>query len=387
MGELNSPLLFDFKLTKAQERRALFLHKKSIIVDMHYGGPVIYNKCLINFLRKLISTKTSLPQIINKINQIRTEMIVDGKLPEYKKLWDISGVTVGCKTVGIFDKTPYFFTFKKTLRDIELTFLEINNFNWLNKITRYEDIINTKRLNRHGFILKLENTTQLGLNFKRKIDLLYNLGVRIIQLTYNTKNNVGCGRMALKDSGITSFGKRVIRYLNEKGILIDVSHCGPRTTKEAIKYSRFPVIATHTFCKEIYDHPRGITNEEIQLLAKRGGIIGILINPSFFTTKEQISINDLLEHIDYAVKIAGVEHVGIGTDWDCSLPSVLSNFLKKTGLIGKYYDPTKKIIGYRDPRDWLNIIRGLISREYRDNEIKAIIGGNFLRVFRKIRKI
>jgi len=199
MEELKFYSLFNFGLTKSQEKRATFLHKKSIIVDMHYGGPIIYNRCLINFLKKLIRQKKTLPQIINKINQIRTKMIIKGELPEYKRIWDVSGVTIGCKTVGIFDNSPYFFTFKKTLQDIELTSPEITNLNWLNKITRYEDIINTKRLNRHGFILKLENTTQLGLNFKRKIDLLYNLGVRIIQLTYNTKNNVGCGHMTLED--------------------------------------------------------------------------------------------------------------------------------------------------------------------------------------------
>lgn len=374
---MSSPLLFDFKLSKTQEERALLLTKKNIIVDMHFGGPIIYNNYLMSLLKELISKKNTIPQIINKINQERTKTIISKKLPQYKKWWDTSGVTVGCKTVGIFDKSTRFFTFKKAIEDIGLVLLEINSLGWLHKITKYKDILDIKKKNEHGFILRLENTTQIGLDFK-KIDLFYNLGIRIIQLTYNTKNYAGFGCMAKKDFGLTSFGKKLIKYLNKRKILIDVSHCGPKTTMETIRYSENPIIATHTFCKTLCEHPRGKTDEEIRYLAKKGGVIGILINP-FFLEEGKISIENFLDHIDFAVRIAGIEHVGIGTDWDCTLPPILANYFNK-----KRISWGRKVKGYRDARDWLNVVRGLVARGYKDNQIKAIIGGNFLRVFKKV---
>lgn len=91
-----------------------------------------------------------------------------------------------------------------------------------------------------------------------------------------------------------------------------------------------------------------------------------------------------MDHIDYAVRVVGVEHVGIGTDWDCTLPSLLKDYLNECAISDKWYDWGRKTEGYRDARDWLNIIRGLISRGYKDDEIKAIIGGNFLRIFKTV---
>ncbi len=374
---MSSPLLLNFKLSKTQEERALLLAKKNIIVDMHFGGPIIYNNDLITLLKELTSTEKPLHQIINKINQERIKIIISGRLPQYKEWWKTSGVTIGCKTVGIFDKSNRFFTFKKTIEDIGLVLSKIDYLSWLHKITKYEDILNIKKKNEHGFILRLENITQTGLDLK-KIDLFYNLGIRIIQLTYNTKNYVGCGCMSKEDSGLTNFGKKFIEYLNKRKILIDVSHCGPKTTIETIRHSKAPVIATHTFCKSLYEHPRGKTDEEIQYLAKKGGVVGILINP-LFIAKEKTSIEHFLDHIDFAVRIAGIKHVGVGTDWDCTLPSILTDYFNKQDVSWG-----KKVKGYRDARDWVNIIRGLIARGYNDNQIKAIIGGNFLRVWKKV---
>jgi membrane dipeptidase len=153
---------------------------------------------------------------------------------------------------------------------------------------------------------------------------------------------------------------------------------------EIIQYSKVPVIATHTFCKALYNHPRGKSDEEIKYLAKKGGMVGILINPSFFTRHFGFSVSDFLDHIDHAIKIAGIKHVGIGTDWDTTLPALLRDYLTKLNLYSRWYDWRKETKGYRDQRDWINIIKGLISRGYKENEIKAIIGENFLRIFKEV---
>lgn len=375
--------MLNLESNKHQEKQALLFRAKSIIVDMHNGGPIIYNPFLLRVVKKLISESDSFSEIINKINKVSHNLLISHPeyKKEYKKWWDKSGITVACKTVGIFSKTP--FTYKKTIEDIGLVCSQIDQIDWLVKITKYKDILEAKKSRRRGFILRLENITPLGRNFEG-IDLFYNLGIRIIQVTYNNKNKVGYGCMSRKDEGLTDYGKRFINYLNKKGILIDVSHCGPRTTIETIRYSKVPVIATHTFCKSLYNHPRGKSDEEIRYLAKKGGIVGISINPAFFTRYSNFSIFDFLDHIDYAVKIVGIKHVGIGTDWDTTLPTLLEKYLTKFNIYSRWYDWRKETKGYSDQRDWINIIKGLISRGYKESEIKAIIGENFLRVFKKV---
>jgi len=371
------------ELEKYQKKQVLLLRKKNIIIDMHNGGPIIYTPFLLKVVKKLISEGYAFSEIINQVNKISHNLLIhnlDYKR-EYKKRWDISGITVACRTVGIFGQSP--FSYKKTIEDIGLICSQIDHTEWLVKITKYKDILKAKKFHKHGFILRLENITPLGRNFE-KIELFYNLGVRIIQLTYNDKNNVGCGCMSRKDTGLTEYGKRIIKYLNKKRILIDVSHCGPRTTMEIIQYSQIPVIATHTFCKALYNHPRGKSDEEIKYLAKKGGIIGISINPSFFTRYSHFSISNFLDHIDHVVRIVGINHIGIGTDWDTTLPPLLKNFLTKFNIYSRWYDWRKETEGYRDQRDWINIIKGLISRGYKEDEIKAIIGGNFLKIFKKV---
>jgi membrane dipeptidase len=246
----------------------------------------------------------------------------------------------------------------------------------------------------------------LGLD---SIDLFYNLGIRIIQLTYNLRTLAGNGCMERNDSGLSIFGLKIIERMNKLGMLIDVSHCGVQTTLDSIEASKDPIAFTHTGCKAIFDHPRSKTDETIQALAKKGGYIGIYAPAYFlgFPAREKGTLKEFLDHIDHAVNIAGVEHVGIGTDLGVrSRSPEQMRELKSEELFKIDFGPSRFWQGWKpehhvDDRsadnfgiftdewanswvNWPNNTIGLISRGYSDKEIKGIIGENFLKILEKV---
>ena len=155
---------------------------------------------------------------------------------------------------------------------------------------------------------------------KGKIDrlrLLNDFGVRVIQLTYNRRSELGDGCLEPENRGLTPFGQTVVERMNQLGMLVDLSHCGRRTTTEAIGASKMPVSITHAGCVTVADTPRNKTDEAMKLLADCGGVIGIYFMP-FLRTKGDATATDVIQHLEYALKVCGEDHVGIGTDGSIS---------------------------------------------------------------------
>ncbi|MBA7678679.1 hypothetical protein ES703_86957 [subsurface metagenome] len=182
---------------------------------------------------------------------------------------------------------------------------------------------------------------------------------------------------------------QVVKRLNQLGILVDVSHCGYQTTMDAINISSAPVAATHSFCRKLHDHPRGDTDEQLKMLADKNGYLGIVVYPSFIAPPgRQASLDDFLDHLEHAVAIMGVDKVGIGTDYGKVVPEPLQARLREEGMrlghLKGYTGGAGATEGYKDHREWTNFTRGLVSRGYTDDEIKGILGGNFLRILEQV---
>jgi membrane dipeptidase len=243
------------------------------------------------------------------------------------------------------------------------------------------DIIKAKEEGKAGIIFGFQDTQPL----EGKLELLKifkALGVKIIQITYNEANLMGTGCGEKKDAGLSFLGREAIKRMNKLGILIDLSHVGDVTSLEAIELSDKPVVFSHSNARSLCNNVRNKPDELIKALAEKGGVIGVNAYPAFLNEKpKQASITDLLNHIDYLVNLVGVNHVGIGLDLIEGKEEQIAETLKKRPDIwGTVYSYPKDI---NTITKFPNIVKGLVERGYSNNDVKKIIGENFLRVYRE----
>src|SRR6185369_1049994 len=176
------------------------------------------------------------------------------------------------------------------------------------------DLKRIKKSSRIGIILGLQNSE----HFRRPddVDFFFSLGQRVSQLTYNSRNLIGNGSTERRDDGISDFGVAIVGRMNKLGMVVDVSHCGDRTTLDSFEISKKPVLITHANCRALVPHPRCKTDEAIKKMAANGGVMGITGVRMFVKVDEPTTIEDALNHFDHVAKLVGVEHVGVGSDSD-----------------------------------------------------------------------
>jgi membrane dipeptidase len=174
------------------------------------------------------------------------------------------------------------------------------------------DILRSKRGSKIGVVYGFQNAAMLGGDAGR-VELFANLGVRVFQLTYNPAGALGDGSMAPENRGLTEFGREAIARINAARAMVDLSHSGQRTCLEAARASSAPISINHTGCRALVDLPRNKTDEELRLVAERGGFIGIYFMP-FVNARSVCTAADVALHIEHAVNVCGEDHVGIGTD-------------------------------------------------------------------------
>jgi membrane dipeptidase len=247
------------------------------------------------------------------------------------------------------------------------------------------DIHAAKMAGKTGFILGFQDTNPLA----DKLHLLrvyHELGVRIIQLTYNFENRVGFGCQAPEDHGLTDFGRQVITEMNRLGILIDLSHCGPRTTLEAIDCSEKPVAITHANAASQFPHPRHKSDEAIKACAARGGVIGAVAFPAMLTSSLPATLDDYVNAIDVLVNLAGIDHVAIGPDLMEEMPPevvavVLAGLPVDAVNVMKSVPPLADFVS---AADMPNITARLLARGYSAQDTQKIMGGNWLRLYGRV---
>lgn len=227
------------------------------------------------------------------------------------------------------------------------------------------------------------------------VELFYGLGQRVSQLTYNDKNDLGCGAFVDEDSGLTSYGKEIIRRMNEVGMGVDVSHCGDRTTMDAINCAEAPVLITHGACRGIAKGvARAKTDEAIKAMAKTGGVIGIPILRFMIRNQEPVELSHFLDHIDYVTQLVGIDHVGIGSDQclyteETAGIDYCKNRLENAPPKYQTHSNDKYMISIENlnhPFRTYDIAEGLLRRKYDEKDIQKVLGGNFKRALEKIFK-
>jgi membrane dipeptidase len=261
----------------------------------------------------------------------------------------------------------------------------------LMKILRGSDIQAAKSTKRVGIIYGCQDTTMLEGDLKR-LAVFADLGVRVVQPTYNIRNLMGDGCLETADGGLSKLGYQFIAEMNRLNLLLDLSHAGPRTIAEGIAASKAPLAITHTGCRDLVDLPRNTRDSELRALADRGGVAGIYFMP-FLRASGQPHAADLIRHIEHAVNVCGEDHVGLGTDGSLSgvplTDAYRAHFKKdeeariKAGFAapGESADVLTIVPEYNDPLRFNRLAEDLSSRGWPDSRIDKLLGVNFARLF------
>ncbi|MCC2981403.1 dipeptidase [Sphingomonas sp. IC-11] len=264
----------------------------------------------------------------------------------------------------------------------------------LSKVASAADILRARETGRIGVIYGFQNTTMLGDDASRA-DVFADLGVRVIQLTYNPANAVGSGSMAPENGGVTAFGRTVIERLNHNRVMVDLSHSGERTCLEAARHSAQPISINHTGCRALTDLPRNKTDAELRLVAERGGFVGIYFMP-FLNPKSVASAADVVAHIEHAINICGEDHVGIGTDGGTTAvddmiayraairQEIAERRAAGIGAKGENPDTLPFVEDLSGPGQFRKLIGLLEQRGHKAARIEKVMGMNFIRYARDV---
>jgi membrane dipeptidase len=233
--------------------------------------------------------------------------------------------------------------------------------------TKAEHIVNAKARKQVCGLLSIEG----GEAIEGSLSLLrsfYRSGVRAMGLTWNQRNDLadGVGEKSAR-SGLTDLGISVVKEMERLGMLVDVSHLSESSFWGVDQVSERPYIASHSNARALASHPRNLTDKQIEALGKKGGVIGIVYCPAFVDDDtEKVSLARLCDHIDHIKKIAGIDHVGLGSDFDGfgvapGSPQVL-----------------------KDVSEMPRLTEELLGRGYTEEEVKKVLGGNWLRVYKEV---
>jgi membrane dipeptidase len=254
------------------------------------------------------------------------------------------------------------------------------------------DIHDAKTAGRLGIILGFQDTVPFEDDLAG-LDDFHGMGVRIVQLTYNVRNRIGSGSLVPEDTGLTDLGREAVARMDELGIVVDLSHCGARTTLDGIRASTNPVGITHSGCRAVFDHPRSKDDETLRAMADGGGVLGIYLMP-FLNPSGPPAAEDVLVHIEHALDVCGEDHVGIGSDQGIVPLDVSGDFPQRfaevsaerseLGIAAPREDTIPFVPELNHPRR-LETIAGLMeSRGHSGRVIEKVMGANFMRLFEEV---
>jgi len=215
-----------------------------------------------------------------------------------------------------------------------------------------------KHLGKKSIMLGIEN----GHALDGKIENLRHFaqrGIVYMTLCHNGDNDIcDSARGSQTWGGVSDFGKQVIREMNRLGIMVDLSHAHEKSFYDALELSQTPIVCSHSSCRALCDHPRNLTDDQMRALAAKGGVMQVTLYKGFLVKDGQATIEDAMRHLEHAIDVMGIDHVGLGTD----------------------FDGDGGIVGLANSSELPNFTRQLLKRQFSEEDIQKIWGGNFIRV-------
>ncbi|WP_435320963.1 dipeptidase [Haloarchaeobius sp. TZWSO28] len=350
------------------------------------------------------------------VNEAVREMVADGKSkaesweaiwdhevrrfetdPDFraavKEIYDTAGVDILSVTPWTHD--PSVSERAGQRRDLSRWQSRFDSADWLHKVTTPDEARQVAADGDVGIVLNTQNAGGAIDGSIERIDVLYNEGVRLFQLTYNYQNLLGTGCNDPAEGGLSKFGRSVVDRINQLGGVVDVSHCGKQTTLDVIEYSDEPVAVTHATCQSVSHHYRGKSDEEIEALAAADGYMGIVTLPWFIAPGvDEPTLDIFVEHLSYAADIMGADNIGLGTDFypaDSRFPRELLEYYKDH-IVELGFDREKVerrniaagIGEFETYEDW-PVIRERLGEQFSAAELDGILGENFLSFWERSR--
>lgn len=375
--------------------RGLRLHAESLVFDTYGFSP----RAAVDGEALAAAVEAGASDI--ELKDLREEMTMTRYVAdpveeqEYREAWRASGVTCIFQNAGEEGQDPL----RLLKRLARFTFVTDLLRGFVSKAATPDDIEEAKRAGRHCLYFTGNGVplTQQWVSVPdelRYLRVFFQLGIRMMHLTYQRRNMIGDGCGEPSDAGLSDFGRAVIAEMNRVGVIPDCAHSGWQTSLESAQQSSLPVVASHTTCAALDSRPhvRSKPDEVIRAIADTGGYIGICCIPRFLRGSGDIQM--LLNHIDHVTQKFGVEHVGIGTDIAyASQNSAAEN--RKVPRTARKREEFRMLWPADDFRttgtmtdslawtNWPLFAVGLVQRGYRDDEIRQILGGNAMRVARE----
>lgn len=346
------------------------LHKRVLTLDTHCDTPMFFPQG-VQFDRRD-------PRILvdlHKMTEGRQDAVTMVAYLPQPKIGETFSSKIDLK--GIRDHNPELLARYPALREetprinptqyADLIFDKIESI--VQKNSRYlsiartpADLYNDKRNGRKSIMLGIEN----GLAIERELANLKHFaqrGVVYITICHNGDNDIcDSARGCNTHDGVSSFGEKVIREMNDLGIMVDLSHGGEKSFYDALDISRVPIVCSHSNCKALCDVPRNLTDDQLRALAAKGGVAHTTLYSGFLRKDGEASVLDAVDHLEHAIRIMGIDHVGIGTD----------------------FDGDGGVRGMADSSELINFTIRLLRRKYSERDIEKIWGGNWLRVMAQV---
>ncbi len=268
---------------------------------------------------------------------------------------------------------------KRAFEIIENMSVEITNNQDIFKIIRkYDDIKEAKDTNKLAIVIGSEGLSYIGKNINL-INALYMLGVRHATLTWNEQNDLATGVKGDPNRGLTQYGIEAVKRLEQLGMIVDVSHANEKTFWDICQLTTKPFIASHSNCKALCSAARNLTDEQLKAIAQKGGVVGLNAFSDFVSDKkEDRDIEHLANHVDHMVEVMGIDHVGLGFDFDDYLAGETMKFFAE--------EESANTIGFENITKVPKLIKIFENRGYSKEDIEKIKYKNFLRIIKEIFK-
>ena len=394
MQEARDVALSILKPTKKQLEHGLALHENSLVFETYGFMPrAAYDAAAITSALEADASVLELKDL--KEDQYMTRFVENQReREEFMNAWKASGVTCVFQNAGE-EGNSIQVLLKRLAR---FTYVTDMMSDFVQKAVKPEDILRAKQENKHALYFS-GNGVPMPLDLVsleeelRYIKVFYQLGIRMMHLTYNRRNLIGDGCGEPSDGGLSDFGRAVVKEMNRVGVIVDIAHSGWQTSLEAALLSERPMVASHTTAASVHEHIRSKPDKVIRAIADTEGYVGICCIPRFLGGSGTIA--DMMKHIDYVVKKFGPAYVGIGTDVaytssyaeeeNENMPSYREERTRWEALWPA--DSFKETPEMRQSMAWTNwplFTVGMVQMGYSDQNIQKIIGGNALRVAKAV---